>query len=235
MCSSPTGTGKEHYVPIFPSLGVSGETGLGLASCRTWLCCSGLLALWRSLLQARGKLSASCSALKLHKHKGSRTGCGSRMAATICQGIFTTPSWLPSVHEGKRFIQPVSLTSILNPAEQTGGISGLVGVKGKHRNRKGIVPTGGCGDTTVMMWHHGLVPKGSMHISYMSPSLHKMCHPTTTPSPLMASQAGRRLERPHFGSPLFVPGSHSPTHPHTHGSCLGLSHTGCLTHSQVLT
>lgn len=106
MCSSQTGAGKEHYVPICPRLGVCGETGLGLASCRTWLCCAGHLALWRSLLQARGKLSASCSAFKRHKHKGSRTGCGT--PATICRGIFTRPSWLPSVH-GREKVHSTSL------------------------------------------------------------------------------------------------------------------------------
>lgn len=145
MCSSQTGAGKEHCVPIFPRLGVCGETGLGLASCRTWLCCAGHLALWRSLLQARGKLSASCSAFKRHKHKGSRTGCGT--PATICRGIFTRPSGFPVYMEGKRFIQPVSFTSTLTPADQSGGISALVGMEGKHHNREGIVQTGGCGDS----------------------------------------------------------------------------------------
>lgn len=53
----------------------------------------------------------------------------------------------PVYMEGKRFIQPVSFTSTLTPADQSGGISGLVGMEGKHHNREGIVQTGGCGDS----------------------------------------------------------------------------------------
>lgn len=53
----------------------------------------------------------------------------------------------PVYVEGKRFIQPVPFTSILTPAAQPGGVSGLVVMEGKHQTREGIVQTGGCGDS----------------------------------------------------------------------------------------
>ena len=108
MCSDQAGAGKGHDVPISPRLGVCGEIGLGLASCRTWLCCAGHLALQRSFLQAKGRPSASCSSYKQHKQRGSRTGCVSRTAAAVCQSLGTSPLWLPSVH-GREKVYSTSL------------------------------------------------------------------------------------------------------------------------------
>lgn len=58
MCSSPAGAGKEHDAPISQTPGVCGETRLGLASCRTWLCCAGHLAVQRRILKAALQLTS---------------------------------------------------------------------------------------------------------------------------------------------------------------------------------
>lgn len=67
-----------------------------------------------------------------------------------------------------------------------------------------------------------------MHSSYSSPSSPEMCQPTATPSPLSGFPGREEVgEAPLWLTPpcawLSCP------HSHAHGSCLGLSHTGCLT------
>lgn len=64
--------------------------------------------------------------------------------------------------------------------------------------------------------------------SYSSPSSPEMCQPTTTPSPLSSFPGREEVgEAPLWLTPPRAWLSHP--HSHTHGSCLGLSHTGCLT------
>lgn len=67
-----------------------------------------------------------------------------------------------------------------------------------------------------------------MHSSCISPSLHEMCHPTATPSPLRGFPGREEIGDAPFWLPLFVSGSQSPL-THTHRSRLELSPTGCLT------
>lgn len=89
-------------------LGICGEPGLGVASCRTWLWCAGHLALRMSLLLARGKPSVLCSCYKHRERRGSKTGWVSRTAAALRWGLWTSPLWLPSVN-GREKVYSASL------------------------------------------------------------------------------------------------------------------------------
>lgn len=114
---------------------------------------------------------------------------------------------------------------------------------------------------TVMWWHHLLEPEGSVHSSYISSFLHKICHPTATPS-LLSGFPGREEvgEAPFWLTPLCAGLSrpHSPelswavshrlshtltgsnmntkaTGPMSLKHCIGSLYLGvCFTHSPTL-